>query len=100
AGSGRRRRDTPRRLGRRAPPRVAGAVDVLKVERARALGPLRSLQDFCRRTRLPRRLVEHLIMAGAEDAWKVLRRTLRWELSLIQLVERRIERPEGVINVV
>ena len=36
---------------------------------SRSDGPFRSLTDFCRRVRLPRRLVENLIAAGSMDEW-------------------------------
>jgi error-prone DNA polymerase len=39
------------------------------------------LADFCRRTQLPRRVVENLILAGAMDGWQVRRRKLLWELG-------------------
>jgi error-prone DNA polymerase len=39
-----------------------------RIVAARAGQPFASLLDFCRRTRLPRRLVENLIVAGALDA--------------------------------
>jgi error-prone DNA polymerase len=39
------------------------------------------LGDFCRRTQLPRRLIEHLILGGAMDAWGRTRRALLWELG-------------------
>jgi error-prone DNA polymerase len=44
--------------------------------------PYGSLHDFCRRLRLPERLVENLIMAGAMDAWGG-RRDLIWQLGAI-----------------
>lgn len=40
-----------------------------------------TLSDFCRRTRLPKRLIENLILAGAMDAWYTPRRALLWELG-------------------
>lgn len=45
-----------------------------------------NLADLCRRTRLPRRLVEHLIIAGALDKWGS-RRDLLWRLGLLQIAE-------------
>lgn len=49
------------------------------------------LADFCRRTRLPRRLVEHLIRAGAMDRWKRPRRQLLWELGTLHYHEEELE---------
>ena len=47
----------------------------------RVPAPFEDLTDFCRRTRLPPRLVENLILAGAFDGWKIPRRKLLWELG-------------------
>ncbi|MCB0173226.1 MAG: error-prone DNA polymerase, partial [Anaerolineae bacterium] len=55
------------------------AID--RILTARAERSFISLADFCRRTRLARRLVEHLIMAGAMDGWGKPRRRLLWELG-------------------
>jgi error-prone DNA polymerase len=41
------------------------------------------LGDFCRRTELPQRLIENLILAGAMDGWGKARRALLWELGTI-----------------
>lgn len=45
--------------------------------------PFANLTDFCRRTRLPTVLVEHLIVAGAFDSWGEARRALLWQLGQI-----------------
>jgi len=50
------------------------------VER-RGDAPFRDLRDFCRRTRLPRPVVENLIRAGAMDSWGQARRDLLWALG-------------------
>ncbi|MEA3336948.1 MAG: error-prone DNA polymerase [Chloroflexota bacterium] len=52
---------------------------------ARRDGPFSSLADFCRRTRLPRLLVERLILAGAIDSCHTTtrRRGLLWQLGLL-----------------
>jgi error-prone DNA polymerase len=50
------------------------------VER-RGDAPFRDLRDFCRRTRLPRPVVENLIRAGAMDGWGQARRDLLWALG-------------------
>jgi len=56
----------------------AGGQSVVE---ARRFGPFRSLADFCRRTKLGRRAVEALILAGAFDGWGVPRRQLLWDLQ-------------------
>jgi error-prone DNA polymerase len=43
--------------------------------------PYRDLRDFCRRTCLPRSLVENLIRAGALDSFGQKRRDLLWALG-------------------
>jgi error-prone DNA polymerase len=50
---------------------------------ARGSTPFINLEDFCRRTRLPRRMVENLIAAGAMDSWARARRDLFWELGML-----------------
>ncbi|MBC7810095.1 MAG: error-prone DNA polymerase, partial [Burkholderiales bacterium] len=45
--------------------------------------PFRDLAHFVRCTRLPRRLVENLIQAGALDGWRSSRRDLLWELGTV-----------------
>ena len=50
---------------------------------ARAERPFDSLDNFCRRTRIGRNVVENLIMAGAMDTWGVPRRQLLWELGTL-----------------
>ncbi len=55
-----------------------------------------SLKNFCQRTRLPRRLVENLILAGAMDEWGQDRRRLIWTLGRLryQANELPLEVPE------
>ncbi|MBK9745766.1 MAG: error-prone DNA polymerase [Chloroflexi bacterium] len=48
---------------------------------AREAGAFTGLADLCRRTQLPRRLIEHLILSGALDAFGPTRRSLVWELG-------------------
>ena len=43
--------------------------------------PFQDLRDFCRRTRLPRPVVENLIRAGAMEGFRRARRDLLWELG-------------------
>jgi len=54
---------------------------ILTVRKDRAYD---SLIDFCRRTRLPRRLVENLILAGAMEEWGQDRRRLLWQLGRLR----------------
>jgi error-prone DNA polymerase len=90
-----RKPDIERSAGRCAPEDGAirlglGMVKGLResdIERIVALRPFRDLADFCRRTRTPRRLVEHLILAGAFDPFGE-RRALLWELGQLPLSHR------------
>jgi error-prone DNA polymerase len=43
--------------------------------------PFQNLRNFCRRTRLPRPMVENLIRAGAMEGFGGARRDLLWELG-------------------
>jgi len=43
--------------------------------------PFQDLRDFCRRTRLPRPVVENLVRAGAMEGFGRARRDLLWELG-------------------
>jgi error-prone DNA polymerase len=58
-----------------------GTDRLAQLEAARQAGPFANLADLCRRTRLPRLLIERLIQAGALDRWGIPRRTLLWELA-------------------
>lgn len=62
-----------------------------RIETAREGGAFRDLHDFCRRTRLPRRAVECLILVGAMDGWGVPRRKLLWELGKIDFREESLD---------
>jgi len=70
---------------------LLGKSGCARLVTARQAGPFGDLADLCRRTRLPRRLVEQLILAGALDGWHTLRRQLLWELG--QLHYRAEELP-------
>jgi error-prone DNA polymerase len=61
-----------------------GEASSARLVEARLAGPFTDLTDFCRRTRLPQRLVENLILAGAFDEWKTPRRKLLWELGKLR----------------
>jgi error-prone DNA polymerase len=62
-----------------------------RIETAREAGAFRDLHDFCRRTRLPRRAVERLILVGAMDDWGVPRRKLLWELGKTEIREEGLD---------
>src|SRR5690606_5163028 len=61
-----------------------GEAGSRRVVEARGETPFGSLADLCRRTRLPRSLVENLILAGALDGWGIPRRRLLWELGRLR----------------
>src|SRR5258708_26852705 len=58
-----------------------GESEAARLVEVRNAGPFLSLADFCRRTRLARRIVENLILSGALDGWGQGRRELLWELG-------------------
>ncbi len=62
-----------------------------RVVSAREVGPFRDLAHFCRRTRLPRTLVEHLIQAGALDELGPSRRELIWRLGELDYREAALD---------
>jgi error-prone DNA polymerase len=74
-----------------------GEASIARIEEARSEKRFADLHDFCQRTRLPRRLVENLILARAMDGWSTdpkefpegSRRKLLW-----QLVRQRYEAEE------
>jgi error-prone DNA polymerase len=75
------------RLGLRYVHGLGEAWQSRVVERRQA-SPFRDLGDFCRRTRLPRAVVENLIRAGAMDHLDRSRRDLLWQLGgLVYSVE-------------
>ncbi len=61
--------------------RHVGQVGAERIVEARALGPFRTLGEFCQRTRLGRQQVEALILGGGFDGWGTPRRELLWELE-------------------
>jgi error-prone DNA polymerase len=78
-----------------------GQSGASRVVAARGAQPFASLLDFCRRTRLPRRLVENLIVAGALDGVGERgagsgergsggRRGLLWQLGLLDYTEETL----------
>ena len=65
----------------------------MAIERIIAARPFAGLADFCRRTKLPRALVERLIAGGALDGWGVARRQLLWELGTLRYVADELDLP-------
>ncbi len=70
-----------------------GADRRAQLDQARGERPFVNLADLCRRTRLPRLLVERLIQAGALDAWSTPRRTLLWELGTLRYQADELDLP-------
>jgi error-prone DNA polymerase len=68
-----------------------GETGIARLEAARQAGAFANLKDFCQRTRLARRLVEHLILAGALDGWDIPRRKLLWELGQLGYKEEELD---------
>ncbi len=70
-----------------------GEEAAARIEESRRGKPFASLADLCKRTRLPRRLVEHLILVGAVDTWGIQPRKLLWELARLRYLEEELELP-------
>jgi error-prone DNA polymerase len=70
-----------------------GADRLAQLDAARRAGPFADLTDLCRRSRLPRMLIERLIQVGALDAWRIPRRTLLWELGTLREQTDEFELP-------
>jgi error-prone DNA polymerase len=70
-----------------------GADRLAQLEAARRTGFFTNLADLCRRTRLPRLLIERLIQAGALDAWAIPRRKLLWELGTLRYQADELDLP-------
>ncbi len=68
-----------------------GEASLVKLEEARRSGSFTGLSDFCRRTQLPRRVVENLILVGAMDGWEIPRRKLLWELGKLSYREEELD---------
>ncbi|HIQ05286.1 MAG TPA: error-prone DNA polymerase, partial [Anaerolineae bacterium] len=68
-----------------------GESSLARLEEARRTGPFTGLSDFCRRTRLPRRAIENLILVGAMDGWRIPRRRLLWELGKLRYHEEELD---------
>ncbi len=66
---------------------------------ARQQGRFSSLPDFCRRTRLPKPLVNDLIRAGALDGLEPERRQLLWQLGGLRYQEEALlEEPDVAVE--
>jgi error-prone DNA polymerase len=70
-----------------------GAAGGERIVGARATGSFADLADLCRRTRLPKRLVETLILAGACDGWGIGRRHLVWQLGPLRYAADEFDLP-------
>jgi error-prone DNA polymerase len=68
-----------------------GPAGLERWQAAREAGPFRSLEDFCRRTALPRKVVASVIRVGAMDALGGPRRALLWELGRLDYREGTLE---------
>jgi error-prone DNA polymerase len=68
----------------------AGAARIANTRQTRAFA---DLEDFCRRTQLPQRLVGALIKGGAFDAWNLPRRLLLWELAMLRYTTDELDLP-------
>ncbi|NLG29395.1 MAG: error-prone DNA polymerase, partial [Chloroflexi bacterium] len=55
-----------------------------RIVEARPPEGYRNLTDLCQRTRLARRLVENVILAGGMSIWQPNKRSLLWELARIR----------------
>lgn len=62
-----------------------------RIMAARAERPFADLRDFCRRARLPRAVVERLILGGACDSLGLGRRALLWELGGLRYAADELE---------
>ncbi|QPC83648.1 hypothetical protein G4Y79_04505 [Phototrophicus methaneseepsis] len=68
-----------------------GESSAERILAARQEGSFTSLDDLCRRTRLPERKIENLIQAGAVDAWGIPRRKLIWQAGLYKVDEDELD---------
>lgn len=68
-----------------------GESSAERILAAREKGNFTSLEDLCRRTRLPERKIENLIQAGAVDAWGIPRRKLIWQAGLYKADEDELD---------
>jgi error-prone DNA polymerase len=76
-----------------------GEQGAQRIIEARQTKSFADLADFCHRTRLPRRIIEALIMAGSCDGWGRPRRQLLWELGTLRYQEDELDLPVPGSNV-
>jgi error-prone DNA polymerase len=77
-----------------------GETGAARVVEARPGGGYGDLADLCRRTRLPRKLVENVILAGGLSDWQADKRTLLWALGRLRYQEEELPlsfAPDGVV---
>jgi error-prone DNA polymerase len=67
-----------------------GETGSTRILEARRAGVFADLFDFCRRTKLPRSLIENLILAGALDEFDRDRRRLIWKLTNLHYYEEEL----------
>ncbi len=67
-----------------------GDAAIERILASRAERPFLGLADFCRRTRLPRRLVERTILAKGMEEWEPDARRLLWELGGLRYQEEAL----------
>lgn len=68
-----------------------GEAHIKRILACRQERPFTDLSDFCRRTRIGRRVVENLILAGTMDEWGLPRRQLVWQLGKLSYREDRLD---------
>jgi error-prone DNA polymerase len=68
-----------------------GQVGAERVVAARPPKGYRDLADFCRRTKLPPKLIENLILAGGMSDWEQGRRALLWDLGRTHYQEEELD---------
>ena len=67
-----------------------GEATIARILQARQSSLYLNQEDFCRRTRLPRRVIENLILAGGLDDWGSDRRRLIWQLGRLRYQEEEL----------
>jgi len=70
-----------------------------RIVQERTRGPYQDLRHFCRRTRLPRPLVEDLVRSGAMDSLGTSRRALLWEQGGLTYREEGLGLDQEVVSV-
>jgi error-prone DNA polymerase len=68
-----------------------GEVSIARLVEVRTAEAFSGLGDFCRRTRLPQRLIENLILAGAMDGWGLPPRQLLWQLGQLEYTAEELD---------